>query len=136
MGLAAGLRRIFQIPAELRKGKKRDRLYKLATDTVEALRAMQMPELGRRKIWPWPYNRTYLWSRYKRLLESAGLPSGRTRKFHCIRRSVASHFEAAGGNATELLGHSTRSVTLAYLDPRIIPREHAIDRLFRPGQQI
>jgi integrase len=52
-----------------------------------------------------------------------------------MRRSVASHYEAAGGNATELLGHSSRSVTLAYLDPRIVPQQHAVDLLFRPGDR-
>jgi integrase len=120
------------VPAELRKGKRHDRLYKLAPDTVETLKAMQQPD--RKAIFPWPYCRTYLWNRYTRLLSQAGLPTNRYSKFHRMRRSVASHFEAAGGNATELLGHSSRSVTLAYLDPRIVPRQHAVDLLFRPGK--
>jgi hypothetical protein len=47
---------------------------------------------------------------------------------------VASHAEAAGMNATELLHHSTRKVTLAYLDPRIVKRPQAADVLFRPGK--
>lgn len=38
----------------------------------------------------------------------------------------------AGGNATELLGHSSRKVTEAYLDPEIVARPAACDRLFRP----
>lgn len=119
------------VPAELRKGKRHDRLYKLAPDTVATLQAMQLP--ARQAIFPWPYCRTYLWNRYTKLLSDAGLPANRQCKFHRMRRSVASHFEAAGGNATELLGHSSRSVTLAYLDPRIVPRQHAVDLLFRPG---
>lgn len=119
------------VPAELRKGKRRDRLYKIAPDTVAVLSEMRSPP--REKIFPWPYCRTYLWDRYDRILRRAGLPTDRTAKFHCLRRSVASHYEAAGGNATELLGHSTRSVTLAYLDPRIVPSKHAVDLLFRPG---
>lgn len=120
------------VPAELRKGKRRDRLYKLAPDTVDALQGITLPI--RASIFPWPYCRTYLWNRYGRLLRQAGLPCGRLSKFHRIRRSVATHYEAAGGNATELLGHSSRSVTLAYLDPRIIHKQQAVDLLFRPGK--
>lgn len=118
------------VPAELRKGRRRDRLYKIAPDTVAALRAIRLP--ARTQIFPWPYSRTYLWYRYNRILRRAGLPTDRHAKFHRIRRSVASHYEAAGGNATELLGHSCRSVTLAYLDPRIVPHHQAVDLLPRP----
>lgn len=40
--------------------------------------------------------------------------------------------EAAGGNATELLGHSSRKVTRqSYLDPRITGPPAAVDLLFR-----
>jgi integrase len=117
------------VPAELRKGKRRDRLYRLAEDTTHALQSM--PRTTDSYVFPWPYCRTYLWYRYDRLLTAAGLPHDRHSKFHRIRRTVATYYEAAGGNATELLGHSTRSVTLAYLDPRILPPQHAADLLFR-----
>lgn len=63
-----------------------------------------------------------------------GLPDNRLYKFHAIRKSVASHYEAAGGNATELLGHTSRKITRAYLDPRIVRKKSAIDVLFRPGE--
>lgn len=120
------------VPAELRKGKRRDRLFRIADDTVACLREMQSPP--RPEVFPWPYSRTYLWHLYNRLLVRAGLPSDRHCKFHRIRRTVATYYEAAGGNATELLGHSSRSVTLAYLDPRILPAQQAVDLLFRPGK--
>lgn len=119
------------VPAELRKGRRRDRLYRIASDTTAALRKIQQP--ARAEVFPWPYCRTYLWNRYQRLLKQAGLPTDRQSKFHRIRRTVATYYEAAGGNATELLGHSSRSVTLAYLDPRILPEHQAVDVLFRPG---
>ena len=63
-----------------------------------------------------------------------GLPSDRRHKFHAMRRTVASFYEAAGGNATELLGHSTRDVTRThYLDPRVVGQGvNACDVLFRP----
>lgn len=118
------------IPAELRKGGKRDAAYRLAPDTVAALRAIYRPQCDR--VFPWDRNENYLWTRYVRILERAGLPSDRNSKFHRMRRSVASHFEAAGGNATELLGHSKRCVTRAYLDPKITRPPQATDLLFRP----
>jgi hypothetical protein len=46
-----------------------------------------------------------------------------------MRRSVASYFKQAGGDATELLDHSARSVTQAYLDPRIVTQVQAMDLL-------
>jgi|GEM_PF-573325 len=123
--------RTVMVPAEVRKGKRKDRLYMLAPDTVTALLEIRFPK--RETVLPWPYVETYLWKRYERILKRAGLPCDRKSKFHRLRRSVASHFEVAGGNATELLGHSTRKVTLEhYLDPRIVKPKQAADLLFRP----
>lgn len=86
------------------------------------------------RVFPWPYTDTYLWRKYEALLNRAGLPSDRAHKFHCVRKSVASYFEAAGGNATELLGHSSRRITRRYLDPRVVSPPQASDVLFRPGE--
>lgn len=116
--------------AENRKGGRKDRGYSLHPDTVECLRVIHQPE--GRHVLPWPFCETYLWTKYGNLLERAGLPSDRQHKFHAIRKSVASYFEAAGGNATELLGHSSRRVTRAYLDPKITRPQQAVDLLFRP----
>lgn len=116
--------------AESRKGRREDILSKLHGDTVIALRAIQDPE--RTMVFPWPYSKTYVWNRYKRILRLAGLPHDREHKFHCLRKSVASYFEAAGGDATKLLGHSARRVTLRYIDPRVVIQQHAADMLFRP----
>ena len=41
--------------------------------------------------------------------------------------------KAAGGNASNLLGHSGRRVTEKYLDPRVVTPPQASDMLFRPG---
>lgn len=122
--------RWLHLPAELRKGRKRDMIYKLSPETVAQLRMMQRrsPEY----LLPPIYNRGYLWQAYERLLKEAGLPVNRGSKFHRIRKSVASHFEAAGGDAQKLLGHSTRAITDAYLDPSICVPPQAVDRLFRP----
>lgn len=117
--------------AETRKGGREDREARLAPDTIAALRAILLP--AREEVFPWPHASTYLWFSYGRLLRRIGLPSDHRSKFHRMRRSVASHFESLGGNATELLGHTKREITRAYLDPRLVEAEQAVDRLFRPG---
>jgi integrase len=80
-----------------------------------------------------PYYGGYLWHKFGQVLARAGLPTDAKSKFHRIRRTVASYYEAAGGNATELLGHSSRKVTTAYLDKRVVQAPQAIDRLWRLG---
>lgn len=115
--------------AETRKGGRHDRCYPLHADTVRMIG--QIPREGE-TILAWPFSKTYLWTRYTQLLERAGLPSGRASKFHRLRRSVASHYEASGGNATELLGHSGRKVTRRYLDPRIVTPPTPVGKIFRP----
>lgn len=115
--------------AENRKGRDRDSAVRIADETVVSL--SRLPR-DAKQVFHWPYTRQYLWKRYGTLLEKAGLPADRRRKFHCIRRTVASHAEAAGGNATELLRHASRKNTLAYLDPRITKPQQAIDYLWRP----
>jgi integrase len=123
-----------RVPAELRKGKGADKVFKLHEETVKALRTIQSPE--REALFPWPFGRTYLWQKYEPILKAAGLPTSGQFKFHRLRRSVASFFEAAGGDATELLGHSARSVTRKhYLDERIVKPKQASDLLFRPGSK-
>lgn len=118
------------IPAECRKGQTADRLYRIAPDT-----AARLDRLPRdRRPFHWPYNPATLWNRYRRLLTLAGLPSDRRSQFHRIRRTTASHYEAAGGDATELLGHTSRKVTRCYLDPRICGAASPVDLLFRPGE--
>ena len=106
-----------------------DQWFRLHAHTLMLLRRMRRKE-GCVFHWPKSHGRLYL--AYGAILRQAGLPSTRRDKFHKIRRSVASWFEAAGGNATELLGHSCRQVTRVYLDGTITGRTHAADLLFRP----
>lgn len=115
-------------PAETRKGQQRDSLVKISDDTADALRRIR----GRGDVFPWPYCTAYIWRRYGDLLKQAGLPNDRARKFHAIRKTTASHLEAAGGNATEALRHQHRKTTQAYLDPRIVKPSQAVDLLWRP----
>lgn len=117
--------------AETRKGAREDSIVCIAPDTAETLR------LIRRKsglVFRWPMSRSYIWAKLGAILDAAGLPSDRRRKFHCVRRTVASYVEASGGNATNILRHSCRRTTLAYLDPRIVKEKNAIDYLWRPSE--
>ena len=74
-----------------------------------------------------------LFKRYEGILRRAGLAHGRRDKFHKLRRTTASNFEAAGGNATDLLKHSARSVTLAYLAPTIVKPKQVADLVALPA---
>lgn len=116
--------------AGTRKGGRSDEAYRLHPNTIAALKAIRFPR--RDKVFPWPHHSTYIWQRYKRLLELAGLPTDRKSKFHRIRRSVGSYIKAAGGDATEALRHRDSRVTRAYIDPRIYAPKQPVDFLFRP----
>lgn len=119
------------IPAEVRKGRKKDMSYALHPDTLAAIDVIR--DTSREMIWPWPYCEVYIWSRYRTLRQQFGLPTDRKSSFHRMRKSVATHFEAAGGNATDLLSHTSRKVTMSYLDPRFVKPPQAKDKLFRPA---
>jgi integrase len=119
------------VRAEYRKGRTRDRGYQLHPQTMAAIE--QIRRFSRSLIFAWPLSDCYIYKRLEEILHRAGLPTDRKSKFHRIRKSHASHAEAAGMNATELLDHSSRQVTKAYLDPRIVLRQNATDVLFRPG---
>ncbi|MGD9632533.1 MAG: tyrosine-type recombinase/integrase, partial [Pirellulales bacterium] len=121
--------------AEDRKGATEDNLLPIALDTREALAELRAKSRRRSgSVFEWPYHPTYIYNRLGRIMRRAGLPDTREYKFHVVRKSVASHYEAAGGNATDLLKHSSRKVTMTYLDPRIVKPTAPIDLLFRPGE--
>jgi integrase len=120
-------RKWVRFPAETRKGGRDDSAVRLSDDAVAALRKIRAKE---GPVFPWPWSPTYLWHRYGSILRRAGLPDDRMSKFHRIRKSVASHVEAAGGNATIMLRHSDRRVTEKYIDPRISKRQQPVDILF------
>lgn len=103
--------------AKTRKGKRAGIVHALHADTANLLRQIERP---RKLVFEWPYSPSYLWISLRKIIRDAGLPDDRSHRFHCMRRTTASMIEKAGGNATKLLGHSSRAVTLKhYLDPRI-----------------
>lgn len=126
--------RWLHIRSETRKGRVKDHTAKMHATTVALLEAIREP--SRELVFPWHQNACYFWTRYKRMRESVGLPVDRQHSFHALRRTGASFADAAGADATRLLGHSTRAVTVKhYLDPRLCGEVHAADVLFRPGAE-
>ena len=107
------------IPALARKGGERPRIYRISERTSQRIVAVLRTH-NKSLIWPWPYSHTYLWGRMGKIVSRAGL-NPKHMKFHAMRRSAASHFAAAGGDASRFLGHSHPRITEEfYLDPRIV----------------
>lgn len=124
------LGRLF-IRAEIRKGQAADMDHPLHADTLAALAAIDQ---GSGPLFPWDRSVNSIWRHYKKILIRAGLPHGRRDMFHRLRRSVASHLEAAGVNSTAVMGHSTREITeRSYIDRRIARVVAPADVLFRIG---
>lgn len=132
------VKRWVKFEAEYRKGARADNLRRIAKDTALALASVKRWQETAGSFNPdglvfvWDRSPTYLWTRYGEILQAAGLSHDAKSKFHRIRKTAASYYEKAGGNATELLGHTKRETTVAYLDPRIVERPEAVDLLFRP----
>lgn len=116
--------------AETRKGGTRDVLRSITPACFAALETIRRP---REHVFAWHLSRGMLWYRLGRICRRAGLPSDRRSKFHRIRRTTASHYAAAGGDAQRLLDHSSPAVTRRYLDPRILPSVRASDVLPEVG---
>lgn len=119
--------------AQVRKGRRKPNLVKLAPDTIERLRLIRR-DSG--QVLPFPSDKVTFYNRYRAVLRAANLPVARWAMLHCLRRSVASHVESLGGNATAVLLHSDRKTTERYLDPRVALRQQAVDLLFRPGHVV
>jgi len=101
-----------------RKTKTRQpRVCPLHPDTIEA--CIRIYDLHRARVWPWPYTRNWLDTRFKRILKRAGVrhPSGKL--FRLFRSTSGSLVEAAGGDGARHLGNSRRVFEKHYKDPRI-----------------
>jgi len=110
--------------AESRKGGRRDVFRDISVACADALLAVKRGPDD--TAIPWDRHETYIYNRLDIILRRAGLPHGRRDKFHKVRKTTASFYQAAGGSAQQLLDHSSPSVTRRYLDPRIVkPRDSA-----------
>jgi integrase len=118
---------IVTVRAETQKDRSGQR-FPLKPATVECLRRIREPK--RKMVFQPSYDRSAFPYWLAKFLKAAGLPSTRRDKFHRLRRTVASWYEHAGGDASDLLGHSNRSTTRKYLDPTIATKIHAADVMF------
>lgn len=119
------------VPAASRKGRTRDRLYRLHPETVAAVDKLRDfdPEL----LIAYRGHADTIFGRFSSVLRHAGLPVDAKHKFHCIRKSVASHGAALGADPSTLMDHASGDTTRRhYLDPRIAKRPKPVDLLFRP----
>lgn len=128
------------VPANVRKGQRRDAFYRLQPDTLAVLRGIEVTfpnGQGMGLILGWDYHRTRFFQLYSELLTRAGLPNTRYDKPQKIRRSHGSWLAAAGGDATSSLGHSDpRTSRQAYLDPRIVAPAPSGQLPFRLVEQV
>lgn len=119
------------VPAECRKGGRKPMPYVLKMDdTIPLLRRIR--PLTEELILPWEMHSGTFYNRYKKLLKLAGLPYVRWKScLQKMRRSFASHLEAAGGNATVALAHTSRAMTeRSYLDPVLLDTTPPNELLF------
>jgi hypothetical protein len=112
--------------AETRKHGRRDTCRTISASCQEAICAIQGDS---ELVFPWDRVKTQLWYRMGRICKRAGLSNNRRSKFHRVRKTTASYYEAAGGSAQALLDHSSPAVTRRYLDPRIVKTKAASDIL-------
>lgn len=121
-----------------RKGGKEDRIYRIDQQTCQAIDVLLRCYTHNKdsyRVFRWPQSKSKLWKRLGQIMLRAGLPDDRNYKFHCFRKSHVSHLEAAGVDASQAVGHSSRKITKRhYIDPRIAGIAPAVDSLFRPGE--
>jgi len=94
--------------------------FELPPHVLEAIRAVYDP--GRELLFGRDVTIETVGRWFRRILDRSGIyaPKGCGQRFHRLRRSKASYTEAMGGDPTRALGHSDRSVTERYFDPRIV----------------
>ncbi len=94
--------------------------FDLSACALEAIRPIH--ETSRELLFPRDVSIDCVGRWFRNILNRAEIyaPKGAGQRFHRIRRSKASYTEILGGNPTQALGHSGRSVTERYFDPRIV----------------
>lgn len=111
-------RPFLHVPAEVRKGGRRARIYELSEEACDRIERVR----GRDRIFAWPHTETYLWDRLKKINQRAGI-TGKRMAFQQVRRSAISHMAKAGADPVAFAGHAQAATTKKwYLDPRYTPR--------------
>jgi len=110
---------------------RREKLYPLHAQVVEAIARIFDPAAPR--LFVWPYCRRQLWAQFRKLVVKAGLSIGKggMQLFHRLRRSNLSYCAVADVRiAQRQADHSSEALTRArYIDPRIAPERSAVDVL-------
>jgi integrase len=129
--LAAGL---WRVPAEHQKGRRRDRLFRLHPQTIDAIARSLGNGRTTTRLFPFPYRRREVWLHLKCLLRDAGLPFDRTHLFHCLRRTTESYGAAARGIewAAACVGHSPAVARKSYISPLIFQPPSLVEVVPRP----
>lgn len=113
-----------------------DCVYWLSDQTTAAIAAIVPTCNGR--LWDWPHHRRWLWNRFRRIVEAAGLQADKRGMslFHKLRRTTLSYCAAVDLDlARQQAGHASAATTLRhYVDPRIASRRSAVDVLPRPRE--
>lgn len=106
--------------------------FRVSEQCLKFTRCLRGPE--RRFLFEFGQVRSSLHKAYNAILESAGLPVGRKRNFHCLRKTSASHIAAVAGidAASKHMGYSGTELTKRYIDPRLCAERDATALLPRP----
>ncbi len=107
------------VPASVRKGGTRDKLYELSDSTREDI-ALLLTFTRSEDLFPWDRSENHIYPKFNKILKDAGLPTDSRSKFHRLRRTVASAVANCGGDPSSALDHSSPKITKKYLDPRIV----------------
>ena len=122
--------------AESRKGGREDNLKDISpecADAIGTLVSFYSRRTARTNVFRWSMNRGSVFTRMGKIMQAAGLEDCRDLKFHCLRRTVATHIACNGGDATKMLGHSNPAITKrSYLDTRIAKPKSILPLLPRP----
>jgi len=120
------------IPADVRKGRKKNGIYQLPAPLVDLLKAILNPV--RELVFPQEAPTMY-WHYWNRILKRANLPVGPKSKTKALRISHASWLDHEGENATESLMHGDSATTKKfYIDPRLRKsRKPLFDPCTRPA---
>lgn len=106
------------IPGNCRKGRKAA-FYRLSAATMQHLGTIRNP--CRDLIFPFEYHPASFYNHYRRLLQSAELPTGRKSKPQRMRRTHLTYWAVGGGDPTARAQHTSRAVTdRFYLDQRLL----------------
>lgn len=115
-----------RLPPELTKHLG-ETVHRLKESTLALI--AELPQNDRGLILDWPYRKRQLWIRFEAdVLIPAGLPHDSRHKFHCLRRTSASHLYAATGDIYGVmrhLAHRDVQATWRYIDRSIAEPDQA-----------